>query len=112
MRLHEWLPGPVSDQLVFYLNSKVFISFNPSPPVSFLYPDMRGPQETALVIELDEKIHYLILEGDFRSQYEAAFWRGGGLAVYHLFLEQRTHHESTWSQTKDWKRLQRAIVGG
>jgi hypothetical protein len=108
--LHQWIPGAHGNE-EFWLNDDCYISFNPSPPTSFLY-DQPGPPETALVVRVDGETCYLILEDDFRTQYEEAFKKNGGQGVLDLFLALRPEYENEWSTTKDWKRLRNTITGG
>ncbi len=96
----------------FWINEQLYISFNPSPPTSFLYPDETGPEETALVVEVGGETHCLILEGDFRAEYEQAFKQNGGQGLLDQFLRLRPEYENFWSTTKDWKRLTNTITGG
>jgi hypothetical protein len=88
----------------------VYISFNPSPPESFLHPDQTGPAETALVVRVGDQTYYLILDGDFRSAYQQAFVQYGSPGILNLFLASREFSENDWSSTKDWKHIQHTIL--
>lgn len=71
----------------------LFISHNPRPPAS-------RSEETALHIRGEDggRGTYLILNGDFRDEYEAAFPdKGACLAVYE---KHKAKHRSSWSEDK------------
>ena len=108
MRFHQWRGARGNQE--FWLNKDAYISFNPSPPESFLHPDQTGPAETALVVRVEGKTYYLILNGDFRTAYQQAFAEYGNFGVLNLFLASREFAENDWSSTKDWKRIQHAIL--
>lgn len=99
---------PISDWLV--TESGVYILFgdgyrityNPSTQYTFNHRKMRDPdfkfeedvdaEETALYIQ--DKDYYLILDGDFRKEYEACATLRQCMAVYKLYAPL---YRSQWS---------------
>lgn len=78
-----------------------YISYNPKPcfDSNFIKSD-GGQAETALCIRRSGKNHWLILNGDFRREYEAAFLIGLG-ACLSVWTKYKETHASTWSSTTD-----------
>lgn len=81
------------------------ISYNPDPnkiegvEIPLLTSDFHGP-ETAIVIYGKDRHIYLILNGDFRAEYEAAF-PGGLKACLHVYAARKPQFGSTWTTGGD-----------
>jgi len=67
-----------------------YISYQPTP----LSPSASLPPETALVIMNENGVKFLILEGDFRNEYEK---RINSLEECIKFFKENIKHKSKWS---------------
>lgn len=78
-----------------------YISFNSSPggDISFFKSD-NASAETALCITRNSKTHFLILNGDFRKEYEKAIKNGLG-ACLNVYIRHKKENGSSWTTGTD-----------
>ena len=72
--------------------NQFYISYNPNP--GFFWSSDLVPPETALVIMNENGVKFLILEGDFRKEYEK---RIDNLEECIKFFKENKKHKSMWS---------------
>jgi hypothetical protein len=94
--------GGIATNVLWHLSPDVYFSYNPSPGGGIsVFEGDDGSDETAIVIKTAGDDHFLVLNGDWREEYEKAFDEGGAIACLELFIKLREEHESSWSTTKE-----------
>lgn len=90
-----------SGNQVLRVSDRFYISYNPSPGggISFFAGDDNSA-ETALCIKTSDNTHFLVLNGDFRREYEIAIKKGIG-ACLKVYLKHKEKHNSSWTSDFD-----------
>lgn len=92
----EWKDNG-ANQLLKGEDKRFYISYNPKLGMGIrIFEADNSADETALCITASTKPYFLILNGDFRKEYEAVINKGLG-ACLQVFLKHEKEHGSTWS---------------
>ena len=97
MSMKTWKQTPQGNFILDKPGSRFYISYNPDTRSGLLQGLFAGdvPEETALCIRRPKE-QFLILNGDFRQQYEKCFPSiRNCLAVYEKYEKERN---SSWTQ--------------
>ena len=100
--MEKWRTTVAGNEILDSKDEKFFISYNPFVEIGGFFRGLSmfgsdgGSAETALVIRGKKKNKYLILNGDFRKEYEDVISKGL-TACKKVYAKYKKEHNSSWS---------------